>query len=97
MKVKGPMPQSPPPLSRPGGLRLRHGPHREAEPPGSWGCALREALTSAPCKYSDSGELLLVNSLTAWLQYPIAPPFGRGQSAPCGLVILLIICVFHRK
>ena len=57
-RLRAPCPQSPPPLSGPGGLRLRHGPHREAEPPGSWGCALHEALTSAPCKCSDSGGTL---------------------------------------
>ena len=34
-------------------------------------------LASAPTQ----GELFLVDSLTAWLQYPLAPPFGRGQFA----------------
>ena len=58
LRLRAPCPQSPPPLSGPGGLRLRHGPHREAEPPGSWGCALHEALTSAPCKCPDSGGTL---------------------------------------
>ena len=92
-------PQSPPPLSGPGGLRLRHGPQGEAVPnlleAGDVLCMKLSLLplASAPTQ----GELFLVDSLTAWLQYPLAPPFGRGQSAPRALVIPLVICVFYRK
>ena len=92
-------PQSPAPLSGPGGLRLRHGPQGEAVPnlleAGDVLCMKLSLLplASAPTQ----GEVFLVDSLSAWLQYPLAPPFGRGQSAPSGLVILLIICVFRWK
>ena len=92
-------PQSPAPLSGPGGLRLRHGPQGEAVPnlleAGDVVCMKLSLLPLASTP--TQGELFLVNSLMARLQYPLASPFGRGQSPPNGLVILLIICVFHSK
>ena len=98
-RLRAPCPQSPPPLLGPGGLRPRHGPQREAVlnllEAGDVLCMKLSLLplASAPTQ----GEVFLVDSLSAWLQYPLAPPFGRGQSAPSGLVIPLVICVFHRK
>ena len=98
-RLRAPSPQSPPPVSGPGGLRLSHGTQQEAMPnlleAGDVLCMKPSLLPLASTP--TQGELFLVNSLMALLQYPLAPPFGRGQSAPCGLVILLIICVFHRK
>ena len=92
-------PQSPAPLSGPGVLRLRHGPQREAVrnllEAGDVLCMKLSLLLLA--RAPTQGELFLVDSLSAWLQYPLAPPFGRGQSAPSGLVIPLVICVFYRK
>ena len=64
-------------------LRLRHGPQREAVrnllEAGDVLCMKLSLLllASAPTQ----GEVFLVDSLTAWLQYPLAPPFGRGQFA----------------
>ena len=98
-RLRAPCPQSPPPLSGPGALRLRHGPQREAVrnllEAGDVLCMKLSLLPLAST--ATQGELFRVDSLTAWLQYPLAPPFGRGQSAPSGLVIPLVICVFYRK
>ena len=60
VKVKGPMPPEPTSSLRTWRVEAeaQPTPGGGAEPPGSWGCALHEALTSAPCKGSDSGGTL---------------------------------------
>ena len=85
-RLRAPCPQSPPPLSGPGGLWLRHSPQQEAVPnlleAGDVLCMKLSLLPLA--SILTQGELFPVNSLTAWLQYPLAPPFGRGSLLPVG-------------